>query len=73
MCREESDGTTVRDFIGEISPVLIDTHVSLDDKLRCAMLCVIAKNGILKQELDSLLENANIPEPRRFVACVSFL
>ncbi|EGD74180.1 syntaxin binding protein 2 [Salpingoeca rosetta] len=65
LCREEPDGTPVKDVINEISSVLIDRSLSIEDRLRCAMMCVLAKGGTSKRELDTLLDNANIPEPRR--------
>ncbi|EDQ89036.1 uncharacterized protein MONBRDRAFT_32602 [Monosiga brevicollis MX1] len=65
VTEEEQDGNKVRDFIGEVASVVVDRRVSTEDKLRCLMLCVLAKNGTSSHELNNLLDNANIATPSR--------
>lgn len=62
---EEDDGTKIKDYIGQISPVLVDRSIPVDNKLRCMMLLVLALDGLKPEEMQRLFDSGNIPYSRR--------
>ncbi|PAV72737.1 hypothetical protein WR25_18720 [Diploscapter pachys] len=54
------DGERVKDAMKIMVPLLIDPAVKVEDRLRLILLYIIGKNGITEDNLNKVLQHANI-------------
>ncbi|VDK63439.1 unnamed protein product, partial [Cylicostephanus goldi] len=69
LCKVEQDiatqfdvnGEKVKDPVRLMAPLLIDPEVKLEDRLRLVLLYVLSQNGVSDENLEKMLQHANIP------------
>jgi syntaxin-binding protein 1 len=59
---EEATGAKVKDFIACISDIIVNRQVSVQNKVRALMLCILASDGLPRDKLTRLLELGEIPQ-----------
>jgi syntaxin-binding protein 1 len=61
----DSQGEKIKDHMKNIVPLLLDSEIKIEDKLRLIMLFLLHKNGITEDNLQKLLHHAMIPEDKK--------
>lgn len=73
LCAVEQDlatgcdpaGEKIKDPSAKTGPILFNNAFSVEDKIRVVILLILCKNGITAENLDRLIQHANIPAQDR--------
>lgn len=70
----DSKGEKIRDYMRLIVSVMLDQNVTPHDKLRLFLIYLLVKNGTTQENVDKLIQHANIaPEHRSIITSLTHL